>query len=164
MGSAGPEACTVAQAVAFGDVVLLAVPWPAVQEVIQQAGDWREKILIDATNRFEPAASGNLLSGAEQVAQWAPEAKVVKCFNTLGARHLGNLRFGSQNADTFLCGDDESAKSVVSDLAKSIGFDVVDAGPISNAELVESLGKLWVQLALRLGVLGPDIAFKVIKR
>lgn len=153
------QAGSVAEAAAFGEVILLAVHSPAVTEVLEQAGDLSGKILIDATNRMQASAS----SAAEDIAQQAVGAKVVKAFNALGSKNLTNLRFGSHNADAFICGDDQAAKTAVSELAKAIGFDVIDVGPLSTATLVEALAKLWVQLAYRQG-LGSDIAFKLLKR
>lgn len=153
------QAGSVAEAAAFGEVILLALHWPAVTEVLQQIGDLTGKILIDATNRMEASAS----SAAEDIARQAAGAKVVKAFNTLGSGSLTNLKFGAQNADAFICGDDADAKAVVSDLAQIIGFDVVDAGPLSAAPLIESLAKFWVQLAYTQGM-GPDVTFKVITR
>lgn len=157
---ASAQAGSVAEAAAFGEVVLLALHWPGVEEVIQQAGDLSGKILIDATNRMQ---NGSSRAAAEDIARWARGARVVKAFNSLGSRNLTNLQFGSLSADTFICGDDPTAKAVVSELARTVGFDVVDAGPLSNAVLVEALAKLWVQLAFAQGM-GADIAFKLLKR
>jgi predicted dinucleotide-binding enzyme len=157
---ADARAGSVAEAAAFGEVVLLAVHWPGVEEVIRQAGDLSGKILIDVTNRM---GNGSGRAAAEEIAGWARGARVVKAFNSLGSANLTQLQFGSLKADTFICGDDPAAKSVVNELARSIGFDVVDAGPLSNAVLVEALAKLWVQLAYAQGM-GPDIAFKLLKR
>jgi hypothetical protein len=107
--------------------------------------------------------NGSSEAAAEDIARWAKGARVVKAFNSLGAANLTQLQFGSLKADVFICGDDPTAKAVVGELARIIGFDVVDAGPLSNAVLVEALAKLWVQLAYAQG-LGPDIAFKLLKR
>ncbi len=157
------KAGSVKEAAAFGEVIVLAVPAAAVQDALQQAGDLTDKILIDATNRMEAAVLGNAQSIAEDVARWAEGARVVKAFNTTGYTNLRRPQFGTQNADIFICGDDASAKAVVTDLAREIGFDVVDAGPLANAALLEALARLWVQLAYSQGM-GPDISFKLLKR
>jgi predicted dinucleotide-binding enzyme len=140
---ADARAGSVAEAAAFGEVVLLAVHWPGVEEVIRQAGDLSGKILIDVTNRM---GNGSGRAAAEEIAGWARGARVVKAFNSLGSANLTQLQFGSLKADTFICGDDPAAKSVVNELARSIGFDVVDAGPLSNAVLVEALACSWPML------------------
>lgn len=156
------EVGSVSAAAAFGEVVLLSVHWPGAEELVkEQAGNLNGKILIDATNRM---GSGALTpAAAEDIARWAAGARVVKAFNSLGAANLTRLQFGDYRADTFICGDDGPAKAVVAELARAAGFDVVDAGPLANAGLLENLAKLWVQLAYAQGM-GPDIAFKLLKR
>lgn len=163
LAAAGPRAraASIAEAAAFGEVLVLAVHWPAVQEVLAGAGDLSGKVLIDCTNRMGPPAPGAAPSGAQDVARWAPGARVVKAFNTLGAENLTNLRFGSLNASAFICGDDEGAKAVVARLAEDVGFDVVDCGPLSSAALVESLARLWVTIAQRSG---RHVAFRLLRR
>jgi hypothetical protein len=157
------QAGSVAEAAAFGEVVLLAVPWTSVFEVIEQAGNLTGKILIDATNNIVPDPGEQLPSAAETIAGWAGGAKVVKAFSTTGAANLVDPRYGPDHIDTFICGDDDEAKRTVTELAESIGLEVVDAGPLTNAALVESLGQLWAQLAYPLGM-GQDIAFKLLRR
>jgi NADPH-dependent F420 reductase len=158
---------TYEDAAQFGDVVILAVPWSSAKESIEAAGDLSGKILIDCTNAVAPNLGGLLIghttSGGEKIATWAQGAKVVKAFNTLGPENLTKLQFGDLNATNFICGDDLEAKSVVRTLAEEIGFDVVDAGPLINARLIEPLGMLWIDLAYKQGM-GTDIAFKLLRR
>lgn len=158
---------TYADAVQFGDIIILAIPWSSVKESIEAAGDLNGKILIDCTNAVAPHLGGLLVghttSAAEKIAKWAEGAKVVKAFNSLGSENLAKLQFGTQNASTFICGDDLEAKSVVRRLGEEIGFDVVDAGPLTNARLIEPLAMLWIELAYKQGM-GTDIAFKLLRR
>jgi predicted dinucleotide-binding enzyme len=63
----------------------------------------------------------------------------------------------------FVCGDDAGAKATVSELVKALGFDVVDAGPLAQARLLEPLAMLWIWLAYQ-GRLGPSIAFRLMRR
>jgi hypothetical protein len=63
----------------------------------------------------------------------------------------------------FYCGNDKEAKAVAHRLAQDLGFDPVDAGPLSNASLLESLAMLWIWLAYP-GGQGRDIAFKLLRR
>ena len=151
------------EAVAFGDVVLLAISWAGARAVIEQAGPWNDKILIDATNRLTPPSPDDAPSAAEDVARWAKGARVVKAFNATGSVNMTAAPYGAQKVDIFLCGDDAQAKAVVADLIASSGFDPVDCGPLANASLVESLAKLWMQLASTMGN-GPNIAFKLVHR
>jgi len=161
------RAATVAEAAGAGEVVLLAVPWGAAREAIAAAGSLAGKVLIDATNPLLPDLSGLALghttSAAEEVARWAPGARVVKAFNTIGAHLMAGPRFGGERATMFVCGDDAAATRTVVDLAAALGFDPVDAGPLVRARLLEPLAMLWISLAYAQG-LGPDIAFRLLKR
>lgn len=154
---------SVAEAVAFGDLVLLAVPWQAVPSVLKEAGDWKGKILLDATNRLATGGPGQMPSAGEDVARWAQGARVVKGFNTTGSGNMDGRLYGPHKVDILICGDDARAKATVSALIEASGFDVVDAGPLANAGLMEAMAGLWVQLAYRLGN-GPNIMFKLHKR
>jgi hypothetical protein len=153
---------SLAEAAAFGEVVVLAIPWPGVKETLPGVGDLTGKILIDATNRFTPPSSDDGPSAGEDVARLAPGARVVKAFNTLGAETLLKPVFGSEQASAFICGDDAEAKAVVKQLAADVGLDAVEAGPLSNAAWVEALAKLWVYLARN--VYGRDIAYRLLRR
>lgn len=152
----------IPDAVAFADLIVLALPWPAAGEVAQSlAAPLSGKIVIDITNRFNPPP-GSGPSAAEDLARLMPGAKIVKGFNTIGAKHFLDPLFGGKPATMFLCGDDAEAVTFVGWLAGDLGFEVVEAGPLGNAGMLESLAKLWVTLA-RSG-LGRDIAFRLVKK
>lgn len=156
----------ITETVAFGDVIVFAVPWTSVEETILIAGNLTDKILIDPTNPLTPDLKGLALentSAAETMSNLAKSTKVVKAFNMIGAQTLNNLIYDSQRADLFICGDDSHAKQIVRELAIDIGFDVIDVGPLVNARLLESLALLWIELAFR-QKLGPNIAFKLLRR
>jgi 8-hydroxy-5-deazaflavin:NADPH oxidoreductase len=161
------RAATVRDAVAPTEVVVLATPWPAARDALTAAGSLRGTVLVDATNPLQPDLSGLVIghttSAGEQVAAWVPGAKVVKAFNTIGAQHMTNPRFGEQRASMFLCGDDTAAKQVVAGLATALGFEPVDAGPLKQARLLEPLALLWISMALAYGQ-GPDIAFRLLRK
>jgi NADPH-dependent F420 reductase len=156
----------IRETVAFGDVIVFAVPWNSVEETIRIAGNLTDKILIDPTNPLTPDLKGLALentSAAEKISNLTKSAKVVKAFNMIGAKTLSNLIYDSQRADLFICGDDSHAKQIVRELAIDIGFDVIDVGPLVNARLLESLALLWIELAFR-QQMGPNIAFKLLRR
>lgn len=163
---AGATAISEREAAAQGDVIVLALPWNATQEVIEQLGDLSGRILIDTNNPLAPDLAGLTIgtdnSAAEEVARWAAGARVVKAFNHIGAGRMGNPQFGDQTADLFICGDDADAKQVVTGLIKDIGFGVIDCGPLTSARQLEPLALLWINLALKFGF-GPDIAFKLLQ-
>ena len=158
---------TYDEAAAFGDIIILAVPWGAAQQVIEELGDIKGKILIDCINPLLPKlgglAVGYTTSAAEQIAKWAKGAKVIKAFNSIGAQNFDNTQFEEQKASGFICGDDLEAKKIVSEIVEEVGFDVVDTGSLMMARLLEPLAMLWIDLAYVQG-LGPDIAFKLLKR
>jgi 8-hydroxy-5-deazaflavin:NADPH oxidoreductase len=161
------RAGNVHDAAANADVIVLATPWPATQDAVLAAGKLTGKIVIDCTNPLQPDLSGLALghttSAAEQVAQWAAGARVVKAFNTTGAGNMANTHYGDKEITMCVAGDDASAKTVVMGLAHDLGFEAVDAGPLKNARLLEPFAMLWIYLAVKQG-LGPNIAFKLLRR
>jgi 8-hydroxy-5-deazaflavin:NADPH oxidoreductase len=156
------------EAAQFGTVAVLATPFHATEAAIRMAGNLSGKIVVDATNPLNadtPPSGltvGLTTSAAEHIAAWAPGARVVKGFNTLGARLFGDPVFDGQAASMFLCSDDAEAKRVVAELAAELGFDVVDAGPLINARWLEPLAMLWIKLSLAQGM--RPIAFKLLRR
>lgn len=161
------RAGTVKEAAAFGEVVVLATPWPATHAGIQEAGDLSGKVVIDCTNPLKPDLSGLdvgfTTSGAEQVARWAPGAKVFKAFNTVGANVMADPVIGGTRTVMFVCGDDKAAKPTVLQLAADVGFDPVDAGPLTQARLLEPWAMLWISLAFQ-GGLGREFGFALLRR
>ena len=158
---------TVGEVAADAEVVVLATPWPAVQEAIGQAGNLSGKIVVDCTNPLQPALAGlthgHTTSGAELVAEWAPGARVYKAFNQTGYENMANPVFPSGRAVIFVAGDDHGGKEAVLELAQAVGFEAVDAGPLQNARLLEPFAMLWIQLAFRLGQ-GRGFAFGLLRR
>jgi NADPH-dependent F420 reductase len=164
---AGPNACaeTQARAPEGADVVVLATPWPATEAVVRGLGDLGGKILVDCTNpiRESALAVGHDTSGGEQVASWAVGARVVKAFNSTGAKNMGDPDYGTVPLALFLCGDDADAKGTVAGLAEALGFEAVDCGPLRAARYLEPLAMLWIHLAYTEGF-GPDIGFALLRR
>jgi len=147
-------------------VVVLATPWPAAQEALRGLGDLSGKILLDLVNPLLPDLSGlavgNTSSAGEMIAQWAPGARVVKIFNTIGYNVMADPKFPDGPATLFYCGDDPEAKKVAHQLAEQIGFDPIDAGPLTKARVLEAFALLWISLAI--GGYGQGIAFKLMRR
>ncbi|NJL94214.1 MAG: NAD(P)-binding domain-containing protein [Anaerolineae bacterium] len=163
LAAAGAQARlgTVAEAVAAGEVILLAVPWYAVREAVQAGGDWSGKVVIDAVNHV-----GSTIEQSPSVAEtlWAmmPSAQVVKGFNMLGWNIIEQPDFGGIAADCFICGDHAGAKQTVAALVRETGLEVVDCGSLQNAVILEALARLWIKLSL--GEMGREIAFKLLGR
>src|SRR3954462_15428649 len=113
-GAPGSRAASGDEAMESSEVVLLATPWPVTEEILTSAGSLAGKVLIDATNPLLPDLSGLAVgtsnSGGELVANWAPGARVVKAFNTIGYNIMAEPKFGETGALLFYCGDDAAAK------------------------------------------------------
>jgi len=158
---------TTEEAAAFGDLVLLATPWPATRQIVEGITQWQGKVLIDATNPLLPNLSGlefgTTTSGAEQVATWAPGSTVVKAFNTVGFNVMENPDFAGSKAAMFYCGDDQKAKEQVRQLIAELGFDPHDAGALRQARLLEPFATLWITMAITRGY-GREFAFQLIRR
>jgi 8-hydroxy-5-deazaflavin:NADPH oxidoreductase len=150
----------------WADVVMLAVPYGAITDVVTELGDGiTGKTVVDVTNALTEdmqLASGCTTSGAEGLQQKVRGAKVVKAFNTQFAQHMDSGAVGGQQLTTFMAGDDATAKAQVMQMARDIGFDVVDAGPLQNARLLEPLGYFNIQMGYVLG-LGTQIGLKLIR-
>ena len=155
----------VREASAWGDVVILAVPYQALDAVLASAGDGLSgKVLVDVVNpltpEFQPAL-GFTVSAAEEIQRKLPTARVVKAFNTVFAQHMDSGQVNGVVLTLFAAGDDEGAKTEVLTLSRAIGFDAVDAGPLKNARSLEALGFFNIQLGFGLQM-GPGIGLKLI--
>lgn len=167
---AGPNARSVSQAgaVANADVVLLAVPYSAAQSVLSSLGEsLTGKTLIDCLNPLKPDLSGLLVGGdtsaGEQVAAWAPTARVVKAFNTASTATMANPVYDGRKAAMFYCGDSAEAKTDVRTLIADLEFEPVDSGPLTHSRYLEPLAMLYIHLAVR-GGWGSQCAIQITKR
>jgi predicted dinucleotide-binding enzyme len=134
----GPRAraMSVAEAAAFGEIVLLAVPWH-VEDALPPAELLRNKVVIDAMNPYHPEGGFfdlNNSTSSEQVLKRMPEAKLVKALNTISYDHLAtrgrkDLPIQERHA-IYLAGDNRQAKEIVSRLIEQIGFAPVDTGSL----------------------------------
>ncbi|MGH2753960.1 MAG: NADPH-dependent F420 reductase [Actinomycetota bacterium] len=137
-------------AVRGADAVVLAVPFGAVEEVVNEiSGELEGKLVIDPTNPLKPDLSGvatNGTSAAEVIQSKAPGAKVVKAFNTVFASNQASPTVDGTQLDGFVAGDDPEAKSVVSDILDKVGYRPIDVGPLSAARYLEGMAFLNISL------------------
>jgi predicted dinucleotide-binding enzyme len=153
---ANAQAGTVQEAIAFGEVILLAVLPTEVERVLEEAGDLNNKILINCTNRFDGK------SADMEVLRLAKNARVVRTYNTLPWEVLANPQFGPINATAFLSGDDSGAKEIVAQLSSDIGLDPVDVGGSTNMEQIEkAIGALWSIFSPQFG---REYSLRVLRR
>lgn len=163
------SAADVPKAVEMADVILLAVPYDAVKEVIAETKpQLKGKVLIDATNALTEDFSGLKLgfttSAAEEIAKLAPEAKVVKAFNTVFASVYASQdpTIKGQPISVFYAGDDPDAKTKVAELIHAMGFDAVDTGPLKAARNLEPLALLNIGLGYGMGH-GTSVGFAYVR-
>ena len=132
--------------IADADVVILAVPFDAVQDIADELGSRLDgKVLVDVSNRFSPEQLDGL-SNAELIQGMAPNAKVVKAFNTVFASHQADPVIDDIQLDGFIAGDDSAAKQQVLAMVASLGFRPIDTGPLAMARALEGMGMLNISL------------------
>jgi predicted dinucleotide-binding enzyme len=147
------------------DVIVLAVPWSAVETTITALGALAGKVLIDTTDPLKSMtelALGFSDSGGETVARLS-SARVVKAFSTTGAGNMADSRYPSGKLMMAVAGDDAPAKQIVMSLVAELGFDPVDTGPLAMSRYLEPLAMLWISLAYT-QQLGTDIGFALLRR
>ncbi len=160
---------SLADAAAFGDIVVLAVGFEHAAATLAAAGDLSGKVLLDITSAWDTAQRpvqllvGHTTSAAEELARLVPAAHVVKSLNFLYAEVLEQPVFDGVRADAYYCGDDEASKARVAEMLRALTLEPRDAGPLSSARLLEPLGLLWMRLA-RFSGAGPHSAFKLLQR
>ena len=162
----GKDPAQVRETGHWAEVIMLAVPYGAVDDALRELGDGvNGKTIVDVTNALTAdmqLASGCTTSGGETLQQKARGAKVVKAFNTQFAQRMDSGSVDGQPVTVFAAGDDAAAKQLVMQMARDIGFDAVDAGPLQNARLLEPLGYFNIQLGYVLG-LGTDIGLRLVR-
>jgi predicted dinucleotide-binding enzyme len=162
------SAGTPAEAAAFGEVILLVVPWGAVNDALAAAGLLVGKVVISCVNPIKPdfsgLAIGTTTSGAEEIAQSIPDANVVEVlFPFAEILHSDSRQFDEHTPTQFYCGDQAEAKAIVAQLITEVGLDPVDAGNLTSARYLEPAGMLLVNLAYGLGM-GSNLALQLLKR
>ncbi|MGO4296299.1 NADPH-dependent F420 reductase [Glutamicibacter sp. MCAF14] len=138
---------------AYGDIIVLAVPYPAIESIIAERGDqFAGKVVVDITNplNFEtfdsltvPADS----SATAEIAKALPEATVIKAFNTNFAATIAEGQVGGTQTAVLIAGDDETAKGELSALVTAGGLRAIDAGATQRARELEGIGFMQISLA-----------------
>lgn len=156
----GGQGGAQADAISFGEIIILAVPFTAVTELSQTLPDLDGKIILETTNDLQTYGAG---SSTERIQALFPAARVVKAFNHVFAQIIANDPARDLERSTaFIAGEDAAAKARVTELIESIGFDVVDAGGLKNAAHLDNLARFIIDLGYGQG-LGTNIAFKLVK-
>ncbi|MFG1780595.1 NADPH-dependent F420 reductase [Micromonospora sp. NPDC049051] len=136
-----------------GDIVVLAVPYPAVEQVLaQRPGQLDNKIVVDITNPLNFETFDSLVvpadsSAAAQIAAKLPNARLLKAFNTTFAGTLAEGTVGPLATTVLIAGDDADAKATLVDVVTASGLRAIDAGSLKRAREMEALGFLQISLA-----------------
>jgi predicted dinucleotide-binding enzyme len=137
----GASVGSPSDAVEFGDVVVISVPWSVLPDALRQAGDLNGKIVVDTTNQFGSGlmpAAGQTAAAFNQARM--PGARYTKSFNTLTAGFQAAVagRSGDDRVVQWICGDDEPAKATVAELIASMGYAPVDFGGVADCSVMEA--------------------------
>jgi 8-hydroxy-5-deazaflavin:NADPH oxidoreductase len=129
------------EATAFGEALILSVPWGTIPEALEQAGDMGGKVVIDTTNQFGPGpmpASGQ--TAASFNAARMPGARYTKSFNTLTSRFQAEAanRSGDDRVVQWIAGDDADAKALLARLIEDMGYVPVDLGGTATCHVMEA--------------------------
>jgi predicted dinucleotide-binding enzyme len=160
------RAGTPADAARESDVLLLAVHWSRVDDVLKQAGDLQRKVVVSCSLPMNANDTGLVVahtsSGAEALAKKLRGAHVVAAFGTVPSEVLFDVFEGRRRArrpTLVYCGDDQRAKDIAARLIRDVGFEPVDAGPLRIARYTEPFTLLIAQLAYA-GDRGPEVAYR----
>ena len=151
---------------AFGELILLSVPWPAVPEALKAAGNFDGKTLFSCVNCLKPDFSGlevgtgrrppRRLSNSPPAPRWSrPSRRWRKSWRRTPPPD-------GQQISAFYCGNDPAAKASVASLLRDLDLDPVDAGPLTSARYIEPAGMLCVQLAYGMGM-GTMLGMKLLR-
>ena len=144
----GASATGQPEAAARADIVVLAVPWNAIESLMSNLGNLSGKIILDPTNPRMVGEDGLrdfavAPSNAEWVQRWAPEASVVKAFNTMNWATMINPESAGGSVSIPIVGDDAEAKVLEASLVEGIGLHPMDFGPLRYASVLEGMYIVW---------------------
>ena len=143
------SAATQKQAAQDADIVLMLVPWPAMEIVAQNLGDLDGKIVVDVSMPFEQGSDGypqHLLktSSAEMIQDWNPGARVVKTFATMGSQVIDDPTVEGGLVSIPIASNDRDAKEKVAGIVAAMGLDPVDFGPLRMARQIENMQLIYM--------------------
>ena len=138
----GTSAALPDEAAARADIVMINVPWSVAEEVVLGLGDLAGKIIIDPINPRIVDEDGyrnypTYTSNAERIQNLAPQAFVVKAFNTISSDTMIDPDVLGHPVTIPIAGNDAAAKQTVAGLAEALGYEAVDVGPVRYAHIVE---------------------------
>jgi len=162
------RAGTPREAAQNADALLLAVHWSRVDDVLHQAGELAEKVIVTCSLPMNASDTelvvGHTTSGAEELARKARGASIVSAFSTAPSEVLFGV-FESRERGTrpsmVYCGDDDDAKETAARLVRDVGFEPMDVGPLRSARYIEPFTMLVGTIAYD-GDGGPELAYRFV--
>lgn len=136
-----------------GEIVVLAVPFPAISDVLTARGaSLAGKVVVDITNPLDFQTFDSLTvpadsSAAVEIASVLPDSQVLKAFNTTFAATLASGTVGPLTTTVLIAGDDADAKALLAGVITDGGLAAIDAGGLRRARELEALGFLQITLA-----------------
>jgi len=145
---AASRATTQRDAAQAGDIVILAVPWPAMETVAQNLGSLDDKIVIDISFPNEQGEDGYYVpmvetSSAEMIQQWNPGARVLKTFALQASYVIDDPGVVGGPVTIPIAGDDRAAKEQIANIILEMGHDAIDAGPLRYSRELEAMQRLY---------------------
>jgi 8-hydroxy-5-deazaflavin:NADPH oxidoreductase len=154
------SATSTVDAIAFGDVVLFAIPGQSMDETITANAKVLDgKILIDAANNMRGAATDSMSVFAAKT----PNAKVYRAFNIYGWENFEETEFGGVRGDLFYCGPDGEPRAIMEKLIADVGLEPMYVGGPDQVGVVDGILRLWFALANGQKK-GRHLTFKVLTR
>lgn len=140
---------TQKEAAQEGEIVVLAIPWPAMINVAQNLGSLDGKVVIDISTAAEQAEDGYFTSvvetsSAEMIQKWNPGARVVKAFAAQASYVVDDPTVVGGPVSVPIAADDRQAKEIVAKIVQSMGMDPFDAGPLRYSKEIEALARLYM--------------------
>lgn len=161
----GASATTQIEAAQMAEIVILALPWPAMESVAKNLGQLDGKIVVDISLPWRQGEDGYpettlTTSAAELIQEWNPGAKVVKTFATAGSNLIDNPLHAGGIVSMPIASNHTDAKETVAKMVAALGFDPVDFGTLRMSRHIESLQVVWLIPVVQRRMMGWEFYFR----